>query len=90
MVYHYSADKHRKPVACDDPSAQKWVKLHVDLLFTDTRKSISIIVNGTNLGGHLSVCFPEGKLPIIKVGKDEVMFQMYQMNHSTWEMDGLI
>ena len=39
------------------------------------------------MGGELSVQFTEGSRPIIKVGEDEVIFNMYQMYHSSWEIN---
>ena len=39
------------------------------------------------MGGHLSLRLPEGSRTIIKVGEDDVIFKMYQMHHSGWEID---
>ena len=41
------------------------------------------------MGGCLSVRFPSGFDPIVKVGGDEVIFKMLSMNESRWEMDGV-
>ena len=38
------------------------------------------IVNGLKMGGCLSVRFPEGMSPIVKVGGDEVIFKMHSEN----------
>ena len=67
------------------------MEVHVDILpvwwRTDSR--FSATVNNFNMGGRLSERKPAGALPIIKVGFDETVFKMYQMNRSAWEMDGV-
>ena len=63
------------------------MELHVDLLSPENQRKSATIVNGINMGGRLSVRFPDGGRVIIKVGEDKVIFKMYQMHHSAWEMD---
>jgi hypothetical protein len=67
------------------------VEVHVDILPVWWRKDsrFSATVNNFNMGGRLSERKPAGALPIIKVGFDETVFKMYQMNRSAWEMDGV-
>ena len=60
----------------------KW--RYVDLLPVDVRAAIDVTVNGKRMGGQLSVRFPAGEKLIIKVGQDETVFKMYQMNKSCW------
>ena len=86
MVYHHWVHKDRTPVPCDEASAQKWVKLRVDLPSTEVRQTNST-VNGMKIGGHLLVCFTKGRLPDVKIGEDKVVLKRYQVNHSSWEMD---
>ena len=64
-----------------------WVELHVDILDHEERRRHSKTIKGMNMGGHLSLWLPEGSRTIIKVGEDNVIFKMYQMHHSGWEID---
>jgi hypothetical protein len=43
------------------------VELHVDVLPVELRDTIDVRVNGRNMGGYLSMRFPEGKKPLVKV-----------------------
>ena len=63
------------------------VKVRVDFLPPDICHSKSQTINGMNVGGCLSVRFPEGELPVIKVGEDETIFNKYAMNHSSCELE---
>ena len=70
MVFRFYGDV--EGVKCPVPS----VEVHVDLLPPNTCRWYSETINGINMVGCLSVRFPEGKLPAIKVGKDKNIFKM--------------
>ena len=89
MVYRYLAAVDGRPVSNDVLGAEPWIELHVDLLPPEVRRKKAAIFNGFNMGGRLSVRFPQREKPIVKVGEDEVIFKMYQTNQSSWEMDGV-
>ena len=46
-------------------------------------------MNGLKMGGCLSVRFPEGMSPIVKIGADEIIFKMHSENKCHWEMNKL-
>ena len=75
-------------------SGQQMVEVHVDLLPQNLRSSLStkLTIHGFefDMGGNLSVRFPVGETPIIKVGTDEVIFKMYAMNKSSWSVNGTV
>ena len=75
-------------------SGQRMVEVHVDLLPQKVRSSLStkLTIHGVefDMGGNLSVRFPVGETPIIKVGTDEVIFKMYAMNKSSWSINGIV
>ena len=83
LVYPYTTE-----------SGEQMVEVHVDLLPQKLRSSLStkLTIHGTefDMGGNLSVRFPVGKTPIIKVDTDEVIFKMYSMNKSSWSVNGLV
>ena len=60
------------------------VEVHVNLLPPDICCWKYETINGMNMGGCLSVRFPEGELPVIKFGEDETIFKIYVINHSSW------
>ena len=62
------------------------VKVHVDLMPPDICLWKSETINGMNMGECLSVHFSEGELPVIKVGENETIFNIYAMNHISWEL----
>ena len=70
MIFHYFGNKHGKKVAETDESATPWVEIHANLVPLETRQTHSATENGLNMGGCLSVRFPSGFDPIVKVGGD--------------------
>ena len=62
------------------PQGSNMVEVHVDLLPQSVRKrlgkKLKIHDIEVDMGGNLSVRFPTGKDPIIKVGTDEVIFKV--------------
>ena len=86
MVYRYWGDGAGKPAASDDPG-EWWVELHVDLLPASLRHEKAAVVNGFNMGGRLSVRFPQGERPILKAGQDETIFKAYDAVKSSWTLD---
>ena len=57
------------------------IEVHIDLLPPDIRCWKSETINSMNMGGFISVIFPEEELPVIKVGEDKKILKMYAMNH---------
>ena len=53
------------------------------------RERYTATMNGLKMGSCLSVCFPEGMSPIVKIGGDEVIFKIHSENKSYWEIDDL-
>ena len=80
MVFHYFGNERVEQVSKDNDEAQLWVELHIDLLQPEMRETHTVTVNGLKMGGCLSVCFPEGMSPIVKNGRDEVIFKMHSDN----------
>ena len=74
MVFHYFRNEQGEQVGEEDDAAQPWVELHVDLLPPEMRDTPTAIVNGLKIGGCLSVRFPEGMSPIVKVGGGTRLF----------------
>ena len=70
LVYPYTTEE-----------GEKMVEVHVDLLSQSLRKKLStkLKIHGIEfcMGGNLSVRFPRGKTPIIKVGTDEIIFKVH-------------
>ena len=62
------------------PQGHDMVEVHVDLIPQALRKQLSKKLKihdiEVDMGGNLSVRFPAGKDPIIKVGTDEVIFKV--------------
>ena len=56
------------------------VEVHVDLLPQELRSRLStkLTIHGIqfDMGGNLSVRFPVGESPLIKVGTDEIIFKV--------------
>ena len=69
LVYEYTTD-----------AGENMVEVHVDLLSQKVRSSMSTKMKiwgvEFDMGGNLSVRFPHGETPIIKVGTDEVIFKV--------------
>ena len=67
------------------PEGHNMVEVHVDLLPQSVRKRLGkkLKIHGieVDMGGNLSVRFPAGKDPIIKVGTDEVIFKVTTYTH---------
>ena len=69
LVYPYTTD-----------DGVEMVEVHVDLLSQAIRSELStkLKIHGItfDMGGNLSVRFPTGETPVIKVGTDEVIFKV--------------
>ena len=83
MVFRFDSDF--EGVKCLVPR----VEVHVYFLPTNICRWKSETINGMNMLGCLSMRFPEGELPVIKVGKDETIFKMSVKNNSSWELNKL-
>ena len=59
---------------------EEWIEFHVDdhsEFFEEGAKC--------EYGGNLSVRFPEGENPLIRIGQDEAIFKQYQVTTKAWK-----
>lgn len=59
---------------------EEWIEFHVD----DHKSFFDWGNENCKYGGELSVRFPEGQKPLIRLGQDEAIWKQYKMSKSAW------